>query len=221
MESKLKKFYEKKCVKMTKEELLEEITRKIDRIDESALRRVVYALYDLDYSKVQAEYIQDISDTVERVLRLIDEFEESTSEKDEILRSIVATLKAEKRMLISHKLYDKIAEPILYSLDKKDLDASAYLMEKRLVVKKDTEKYGPYMRRSSEAIDRMDFLDKFIEIIAEQCDEETAMGYIQDISDGKYASLLRIIDGAYVYIGKQDIVDLYRSAVSKVSCLED
>ena len=117
-------------------------------------------------------------------------------------------------MLLSHKLAYELTEPALYALEIKDLDASALLLSKRRKIYLDSDKFIP-VRCSADAIDRMDLMDKFISVIAEQCDDTEAEKYIKHIS--KYADTLRRDrDGHYIYVGEDYVRKMYEVAKEKI-----
>jgi hypothetical protein len=72
--------------------------------------------------------------------------------------------------------------------------------------------YAGIMYRHPDRVDRMDLLDKFVGVVAQQCDKQTADKYLKELGEGKYTSLMRIIDGRYYYVGEEYIKQMYMQA---------
>lgn len=216
MEKIVKELYEryssKDLDKMSKRELLELIEKELDTIDAYDLRGVVRKQRQREYEAAYREYVDKTSASVEEILALAELFEQHEDKREALLPEIAKALRAQKGMLISRSLPYKLVCPILYALDKKDLETSALLMERRIQMEKDGSHYGDIRYRPADHIDRMDLLDKFVGLVAQQCDKEQADKYIAELGQGKYTSLMRVIDGHYYYVGEGYIRELYEEA---------
>ena len=224
MEKIVKELYEryssKDLDKLTKKELLKLIEKDLDAIDAYDLRSVVAKQRYRDYETAYRAYLDQTSGVVEELLALTELFEKHEDKRDPLLSEITKALHKEKGMIISRSLPYKLVAPILYALDKKDLETSALLMERRIQMEKDGSRYGNIRYRPADHIDRMDLLDKFVGLVAEQCDKEQADKYIEELGQGKYTSLMRVIDGHYYYVGEGYIRELYEETKSQQTAIK-
>ena len=213
----LYKSYQSEDLKdMSKEELIKLIEKQLDILDKGDLEAVIRRQRHKDYQSAYDQYTKATSKIVGGLLELVDLFETTEVGKDEVLAQITDILKKDERMLISRELPHRLVGPILYALDKKDLDTSATLMSRRIQMELDGGIYGDIRYRHTDHIDRMDLLDKFVGIIAEQCDKEQADKYIKELGEGKYTSRYRIIDGLYYYVGEGYMREMYEEAKAKL-----
>lgn len=216
MEKLLKQLYQsyksEDLKDMSKEELIKLIEKQLDILDKRDLEAVIRRQRYKDYQSAYDQYTKATSKVVDGLLELVELFETTEVGKDEVLAQITDILKKDERMLISRELPHRLVGPILYALDKKDLDTSATLMSRRIQMELDGGTYGDIRYRHADHIDRMDLLDKFVGIIAEQCDKEQADKYIKELGEGKYTSRYRIIDGHYYYVGEGYMREMYEEA---------
>ena len=220
MEKLLKELYKRKNCEdlsaLTKDELLEVIS-KDDKIAKSSLISLIRDVRIKDYSKVYKEYISSTEDIVENLIALTKDFKLKDKNKDKTVKEVISILKQEDKILLSPNLPHYISELIEHTLDKKDLESSAFLMKKRIKMEKDGNQYAGFTYRHTDHVDRMDFMDKFVELIAEQCDKKTADKYIKGLGKGEYASLTRIIDGQYYIVGENYIRGMYENYKNKLN----
>ncbi|MBQ8909276.1 MAG: hypothetical protein IJY90_03225 [Clostridia bacterium] len=220
MEKRLEKLFEQAkggyFSRFSREELLQMLEEKIYHLDKHALEEMMQQLCRGEYGKARDEYCRSIAGEVEKLLALIEMFQAEEGKRPQLLKLIVGEIKKD-RMLISHTLASKLVYPILYALEIKDLKSSALLMKSRMRIKQDSDKHGYTIGRSAEAIDRMDLMDKFVMLIAEKCDEKSAQKYIKELGQGVYASLLRIVDGRYCYVGEDFILEMYADCKSRLA----
>ena len=211
----LEQLYKKSTTRdlsaLTKEQLLTLIQQDLSAIDKSTLEDVLYKTRTKEYKEAYTQHIEQTAPVIDLLLQLTQDFKISKS-KHAVLKQIVAILQSQDTILISKQLPHQLVEPILYALDSQDLQSAATLMQKRIKMEYNGGLYAGIMYRHPDRVDRMELLDKFVGVVAQQCDKQTADRYLKELGEGKYTSLMRIIDGRYYYVGEDYIKQMYMQA---------
>lgn len=211
----IKKLYKQRLnediSKLTKKEMLKLLEMKIDIIDKDTLKIFIDKILLEEYKEAISSYSETVSDEVEKVLKLIKQFELTEDEisKKEIYKQIVKSFQS-ANILISEYLPKKLVEVIKYGFEIKDVHGVARLMKARkemlnfifgYEVKEEQRGYG--------YLDSQTLYKEFIAMIVENCDQESSTKYLKELSEGKYLMLEYVAERFGWKITQDDIINAY------------
>lgn len=198
-------------LKLSKEEMLEILQISDELYSDKFISKLAVALYRGVYAKWSES-------TTEKTEKFVAEVEilkgcSVKEEKELIFKEIVE--KAKKECFVKeydfYKLPEALESVIRYGLEIEDVHSCVMLMKKRKEVLDckrgyDTSKIPDFY----DDLDARQIYKKFIRMIVDQCSDETATKYIQELADGKYFKLWHATERGGWHVFEDDIKDTYK-----------
>ena len=213
---------------LLKKRYLERISEEVAKMPQESILKILSGLDELYPTEFLAMFSQGFyggnytkrttkkevkSERLVKEIQILKDCKDLTEKKelfDEIVKKVIEEVYAEE--------YDTYRLPLalktlaMYAFEFEDVHAMVELMKRRReIIGKIYNCEVERISQKDDEFDASDIYEKIIKMIVEQCDEETADKYIQEMIDGKYFKLSHVSENWGWNIWECDIVDTYKS----------
>ena len=197
---------------LSKEELLS-ILQKSDKLYTSELYSLVYKVWKREYDYAYSQYCHTVKEETDKIMDDIKIFKQCLDKTEKVLIFKEIAKRIDGRILADQysKVSDELLYLIKYGFEIEDVHSVVILMRMRKEIMDyrrgyDSKKMPSYY----DGLDARELYKKLIKMVVEQCDDETARIYIQDLADEKYFKLSHVTERGGWYIYKKDIIETYK-----------